>query len=199
MAEKISSPACERNKDVILALIKPLLVDITEVLEIGSGTGQHAVYFAQALPQLHWQCSDKYEYHDIINAWIEDSGLINVGKPLVLDVSESWPLNAAVPAIFTANSLHIMSWACVEALFFNLADYLQKNGLFMVYGPFNYDGQYTSASNAEFDLRLKQRDARSGIRDFEAIDALARQQSLALVADYTMPANNRLLVWKKSV
>lgn len=197
MTEKMCAPACDRNKDVILDVLKPLLSQTPQVLELGSGTGQHAVYFAQAMPHLYWQCSDRPENHTTINAWIDDSGVENIGRPLDLDVSRQWPVTEPVPAIFTANSLHIMSWACVKSLFSSLSEQLQSSGLFIIYGPFNYAGQYTSASNADFDVWLKQRDPASAIRDFDAIEALALQQSLTLLADHSMPANNRLLVWKK--
>lgn len=189
--------ACERNRDPILAVIAPLLAERSAVLEIGSGTGQHAVYFASRLPHLTWYTSDRAEYHAGIRLWIADSGLINVEPPLLLDVTQPlWPA-LAVDAVFSANTTHIMHWPEVEALFAGVGRLLPERGLFMLYGPFNYGGRYTSASNAEFDRLLKLRDPGSGLRDFEEIDRLARAAGLLLKGDVAMLANNRLLYWER--
>lgn len=191
------SPSCDRNKAVILQAIQPLLTGINEVLEIGSGTGQHGVYFAEHIPGLKWRMSDQAEHVAGINQWVQDSRLSNVCDALVLDVTKSWPIGRPVQAMFTANSLHIMGWPAVECLFAGVGQHLQQQGLLMVYGPFNYDGAYTSTSNAEFDQWLMQRDSSSAIRDFEAVNALAMQAGLSLWQDIAMPANNRLLIWRK--
>lgn len=192
------SEACARNKEPILAILRQVLKNSKQVLEIGSGTGQHAVFFAAALPHLRWQTSDLAGNHSGIHAWIRASGLANVLTPCVLDVDAPvWPV-PDMDAIFSANTVHIIAWPQVENLFGGVGRTLRVQGLFCLYGPFNYRGEYTSASNAQFDVWLKQRDARSGIRDFEAVDDLARQQGMVLQDDYAMPANNRILVWRKN-
>lgn len=190
------SQACENNKDAILAKLTEIFAGINTVLEVGSGTGQHAVHFAKALPHLVWQTADRPQYHDGINAWINWSGLDNIKPPLSLDVNEPLPIDK-VEAVFSANTLHIMSAAEVELFFFRIGPCLTEGGVLCVYGPFNYDGAYTSESNARFDLWLKEQNPQSAIRDFEAVDALAMEQGLSLTADHAMPANNRLLVWRK--
>ncbi len=191
------SQACENNKEPILQVLKNYLDDKTSVLEIGSGTGQHAVHFAKIFPQLIWQSSDRAEYISGIQAWLKSAELNNTPTPIVLDVNDNWAIET-VPAIFSANTVHIMSWQEVEKLFIHINNILAKNGLLFLYGPFNYDGAYTSESNANFDIWLKHRDPLSGIRDFEAVNDLAIKARLSLLADHKMPANNRLLVWKKS-
>jgi len=193
------APACENNRDPILSVIGPLFANRRAVLEVGSGTGQHAVYFAAALPHLQWFTSDQAEYHAGIRLWIEDAGLPNLHAPLTLDVlAQPWPVLEA-DAVFSANTTHIMSWPMVEALFAGVADLLPDGGLFVLYGPFNYAGRYTSDSNARFDRSLKARDPDSGIRDFEALQRLAENGGMRFVHDYEMPANNRILHWRKRV
>lgn len=189
--------SCDENREPILAVLKPLLTEHKSVLEIGSGTGQHAVYFGEQLPYLTWQTSDQLEYHQGINAWLQDAQLPNVLAPLVLDVRQvAWP-KLQVDAVFSANTLHIMSWAAVQACFAGVGSLLAANGLFIVYDPFNYGGQFTSASNARFEQWLKQRDPESGIRNFEDLQVLATKAGMELQADYEMPVNNRVLVWRK--
>lgn len=192
------SESCERNKEAIVGVLRQVLARSQRVLEIGSGTGQHAVFFAAELPHLRWQTSDLAANHPGIQAWIRASGRTNVLAPCVLDVDAPvWPVQD-MDAIFSANTAHIVAWPQVENLFQGVGRTLQAQGLFCLYGPFNYRGEFTSASNAQFDAWLKQRDARSGIRDFEALDRLAQQQGLILQDDYAMPANNRILVWRKN-
>ncbi|MCR8922034.1 class I SAM-dependent methyltransferase [Dasania sp. GY-MA-18] len=191
------SQSCENNKDPILAVLKPLFANTKRVLEIGSGTGQHAVYFAAAMPQLQWQPSDRSDYDEDLEQRCAQSQLSNLLTPIHFDVAQHWLLDP-VDAIFTANTLHIMSWDEVQRFFAGVAELLENNGLVCVYGPFNYHGDYTSASNAQFDQWLQSRDPLSGIRDFEKVDALAQQAGLQLLADHEMPANNRCLVWKKA-
>ena len=195
--DKPFSPSCERNREPILAVLRQVFAGPARVLEIGSGTGQHAVHFARHLPQLDWQTSDRPENHDGIRAWIAEAGLPNVRAPLVLDVEQArWPAQRH-DAVFTANTLHIMSWTQVEALFRRLPEVLEPRATLVVYGPFNYGGRFTSDSNAAFDRRLKADDPLRGIRDFEAVDALAQAIGLQLQADHDMPANNRCLVWQR--
>lgn len=190
--------ACERNREPILQVLREAFAHAGHVLEVGSGTGQHAVYFAQHLPHLTWHTSDVAQHHAGIAAWIADSGLTNVKPPLELDVRQTpWPIGT-VDALFTANTLHIMDYDCVEAFFRGVARVLAAGGVMAVYGPFNYRGQYTSPSNAAFDAELRARCVGSALRDFEAIDALARGAGLTLKRDVPMPANNRTLVWQRA-
>ncbi len=191
------SDACERNQEPILAILKEMFADCRTMLEIGSGTGQHAVYFGAALPQFNWQTSDLPANHPGILAWLAEARLPNVLPPLVLDVNGyDWP-EAAYDGVFSANTCHILSWREVELLFRGIGRTVKPGGMVCVYGPFNYGGRYTSEINARFDAALKARGPLSGIRDFEAVDSLAREQGLVLVKDHAMPVNNRTLVWRK--
>jgi SAM-dependent methyltransferase len=203
MTGKPFSPSCERNRDPILAVLREQFAGCRHVLEIGSGTGQHAVHFAAAMPWLAWQCSDRAEYLPGIRMWLEEVGLANTPAPVEIDVADArWPHAANdsghFDAAFTANTLHIMGWAEVEAFFAGLDEALAEAATVVVYGPFNDGGAYSSDSNREFDGWLKARDPRSGIRDFEAVDALANGIGLRLVEDVAMPANNRCLVWRRT-
>ncbi|WP_339671234.1 DUF938 domain-containing protein [Dasania marina] len=191
------SQSCENNKEPLLSLLKPLFAHSTRVLEIGSGTGQHAVHFAAAMPQLLWQPSDRSDYDEDLALRCSQSQLANLLPPIHFDVTQPWLLEP-VDAVFTANTLHIMSWGEVESFFQGVGQLLKPQGLACVYGPFNYHGNYTSASNTQFDQWLQSRDPLSAIRDFEKINALAQQAGLSLQADHEMPANNRCLVWKKN-
>lgn len=191
------SESCEQNKAAILAVIAPLFRDCRSVLEIGSGTGQHAVHFAAHLPHLLWHTSDMAENHPGINLWLAEAALPNTRPPLALDVlRDPWP-DLAVDAVFSANTTHIMGWLAVEALFAGVGKLLHQNGLFVLYGPFNYAGQYTSESNARFDQWLKMRDPYSGIRDVDDLKRLAVAAGMTLLHDVEMPVNNRTLVWRK--
>jgi SAM-dependent methyltransferase len=191
------SSACDRNRDPILAVLLRHFGAARSVLEIGSGTGQHAVHFAQAMPQLIWQCSDRSQYLPGIRQWLDQARLPNTPPPLELDVASGpWPA-AEFDAVFSANTLHIMGWEEVQAFFHGLDAALADSATLAVYGPFNYGGNFTSDSNREFDISLRARDPRMGIRDFEAVDALARDIGLQLVEDVAMPANNHCLVWRR--
>lgn len=192
------SDSCDRNREPILEVLRDHFADRHHVLEIGSGTGQHAVHFAAALPRLTWQTSEVDSNIPGIRMWLEESGLPNLPPPITLDVTGDWP-DVRFDAVFTANTLHIMGWAEVRALFAALPKVLTADAVLAVYGPFNYDGRFTSKSNASFDAWLKQRSAHSGIRDFAAVDGLARSIGFALVEDRPMPANNRTLVWRRGV
>jgi cyclopropane fatty-acyl-phospholipid synthase-like methyltransferase len=189
--------ACDRNREPILEVLRRHFADRRHVLEIGSGTGQHAVHFAAALPQLTWQTSDCDPNLPGIRLWLEEAGLPNLPQPISLDVTGPWPEDR-FDAVFTANTLHIMGWGEVRALFAALPKVLHPDAVLAVYGPFNYDGRFTSPSNASFDKWLKQRSPYSGIRDFAAVDELARSIGFALVEDRSMPANNRTLVWRRA-
>ncbi|QTR48601.1 DUF938 domain-containing protein [Candidatus Thiothrix anitrata] len=191
------SDACEENKAPILSVLTPLLREARAVLEVGSGTGQHAVHFAAHLPHLMWHTSDRAMHHAGIQAWLDEAALPNVQPPLRLDVlSDPWP-ELLVDAVFSANTLHIMSWVAVQAFFAGVGKCLAAGGLCVLYGPFNYDGAYTSASNERFDQWLKQRDPLSGIRDVADLTQLAQQAGMVLLHDIEMPVNNRVLVWCK--
>ena len=192
------SESCDQNREPILDVIQPLLTKKKSVLEIGSGTGQHAVYFARKMPHLIWQTSDQQAYHDGIKRWLDDAKLDNTPPPLSLNVStDPWPTQR-FDVIFSANAVHIMAWDNVVDFFENAPKLLDQDGLFILYGPFNYNHKYTSDSNARFDLWLKQRDPQSAIRDFEALDDLAQKSGMVLQSDHALPANNRILVWEKS-
>jgi len=194
------SQACERNKEPISEVLSPYFSRIDSVLEIGSGTGQHAVYFAQQNPHLIWQTSDQAQYLDGINAQLDNMHCENALRPLELDVCQpKWLDNEQrYDAIFTANTLHIMGWQQVQAFFRGLNSVSSEQTYLFIYGPFNYDGSYTSASNASFDNSLRARGVGSAIRDFEAVDNLAFAEGFRLQSDHSMPANNRCLIWKKT-
>jgi len=189
--------SCEQNKHVILDVLKEEFSNHQRVLEIGSGTGQHAVFFSQALPHLIWQCSDRFSELTGITAWLAEANSTNLLDPIELDVqSGRWP-TTKYDAVFSANAVHIMSWAAVKSMFEGLNDCLSEQAVFCLYGPFNYQGKFTSESNARFDQWLKQRNPLSGIRDIDDINNLAEQCGLFLSNDYEMPANNRILCWRK--
>ncbi|WP_150050970.1 MULTISPECIES: DUF938 domain-containing protein [Methylomonas] len=195
--EKPFSQACENNKQAILEILQTVFVKPTTIWEIGSGTGQHACYFAANLPHLFWQATDRRDNLPGIRLWQADAKLANLGQPLSLDVNdEAWPAER-IEAVFTANTLHIMSQAEVETLFLRLNVYLSEQAILCIYGPFNYAGNYTSASNARFDAWLKERNPLSCIKHFEHIAGLAAQIGMTLTADHAMPANNRLLVFQR--
>jgi cyclopropane fatty-acyl-phospholipid synthase-like methyltransferase len=194
MTHKPFSQACENNKDPILQVIKTVFCQPTTVWEIGSGTGQHACYFARQLPYIEWQPTDKSAYIPGISLWQEEAQLANLKPPLTLDVTDAvWPCNK-IDALFTANTLHIMSQYEVQTFFDRLTAYLNANASVCIYGPFNYNGNYTSDSNACFDQWLQSQNTLSGIKNFEDIMFSARAIGLELVNDVAMPANNRLLV-----
>ena len=191
------SAACDNNRQPIFEVIEVLFTGCKEVLEIGSGTGQHAVYFAEKLPHLVWRSSDLPENHAGIEAWLNEANLSNTPAPLELDVNQAYWPKLNVDAVFCANTIHIIGWDAVKALFAGVGKLLPDNGLLVLYGPFNYNNAYTSESNARFDVWLRQRDPDSGIRNFEDVDELANSAHLYLQHDYAMPANNRLICWRK--
>lgn len=197
MTYKPCAPACERNRDPILAVLHSHFADRSRVLEIGSGTGQHAVYFGAALPHLTWQTSDLEAHHAGIRAWLDEAGLANVLSPLRLDVTGDWPA-ARYDAVFSANTLHIMGWREVQALFAALPEALLPEAKVVIYGPFHHHGKPTSDSNARFDAALRSQAGDMGIRDRDSVDRLAQAAGLNLIDDSAMPANNRCLVWQRS-
>ncbi len=192
------SQSCENNKQYILDIIRHEFRAGGRVLEIGSGTAQHVAHFAEAMPNVQWLPSDLPRNLATVQAGLADCSLRNIATPVALDVAaEAWPV-AAVDGIFTANTLHIMSELHVELFFRGVQRVLKPGGTLCVYGPFKYGGEFTTPSNARFDVWLKERDPLSGVRDFERIDALAQAAGLHLRADHAMPANNQLLVWRRA-
>ena len=196
------SQACENNRKPILSVLQRVFNNCHHVLEIGSGSGQHAVFFAAKLQQLCWQTSDLPINHTGINLWIDDYPQDNLRRPLALDVDqEHWPdgSDGGFDAVFSANTLHIMSWQQVKQLFRRLKTVIKCNALVAIYGPFNYSGQYTSESNRRFDAGLKSQHPAMAIRDIEQVNQLAHDNGFKLLEDYAMPANNRLVVWQFSL
>ena len=190
------SDACERNRAPILAILKRVFADRRKVLEIGSGTGQHAAYFAPDLPHLSWQPSDVAENLPSVRLWREEAQTPRLLEPIELDVDQPFPPVPA-DAVFSANTCHIVSWPQVEKMFAGVASLLPPGGVFALYGPFNYGGKHTSPSNAEFDQWLRGRDPASGLRDLEDMRELGARHGIALEEDNAMPANNRLLVFRR--
>ena len=191
------SPATRRNRDAILEVLTVELADRNRVLEIGSGTGQHAVYFGAALPHLSWQTSDRQENHDCIQAWLDAEGSDNVLSPLDVDVLEVSVVDGPFDAVFSANTAHIMGMDAVRAMFGLVGNTLSAAGVFCLYGPFNIAGDFTSDSNRRFDASLKAENPAMGIRDLEQLDELATAADMARLRQYAMPANNMLIVWRK--
>lgn len=194
-----TSEACARNRGPILEVLRQVFAETTVVLEIGAGTGEHAAFFAGELPHLQWQPTDVAAHLPGIAAWRDVVVRPNLRAPLELDVDAGdWPVGE-VDGVFTANTLHIMSWASVCNLFRGVGRVLAPGGVLAVYGPFSDGGRHTAESNVRFDAFLRARDPLSGVRDWRAVDALAGEQGLRLLADHAMPANNRILVWQHSV
>lgn len=194
---KQSSPSCERNKEPILAVLRGILSVPGLVLEIGSGSGQHAVHFARGLPHVEWQPTDVADNLPGISAWRDEAGLVNLREPLALDLfSDRWPVAAAQAAV-CINTIHIVSWEAVARLFAGAGRLLSPGGVMYVYGPYRYAGRPLEPSNEEFDRWLKARDAVSGVRLFEDVNRLAEQSGLMLAGDRAMPANNRSIWWIK--
>ena len=189
------SQACENNKEPILKVLKEYISDQESLLEIAGGTGQHGEFFARSFPNLLWQTSDLPGAVADLNLRISEANLHNLPPALILDVNDpNWNVKR-YQLLFTANSLHIMSEKSVENFFSRIPNVLQQSALVFIYGPFKYDGNFTTKSNAEFDEWLKEKDLKSGLRDFEAISELAVSVGLSLVTDVQMPSNNQLLVF----
>jgi cyclopropane fatty-acyl-phospholipid synthase-like methyltransferase len=196
MLKKPFASAAKENCSAILSVLRQEFKHINSVLEIGSGTGQHAIYFSQQLAHLEWQASDKYEMLAGINMWINESNLKNVLPAIELNVSSNWPQQNYQGA-YAANIAHIMHWEEIEALFSGLDQVLTNSGVFCLYGPFNINGTYTSESNRRFDLWLKERDPESYIRDKNDLDQLAIKNNFQTSKQWDMPANNKILCWRR--
>jgi cyclopropane fatty-acyl-phospholipid synthase-like methyltransferase len=191
------SPACARNQAPILEVLRLHFAQRSRVLEVGSGTGQHAVHFAAGLPQLVWQTSDVAANLPGVRQWLAEARLSNTPAPLEFDIN-GMPPAATFDAVFSANTLHIMAWREVERFFAMLPGLTTADACLVVYGPFNVGGQFTSDGNAAFDASLRATDPDRGIRDLEAVDGLAGQAGFVRVEDRVMPANNLCLVWRRA-
>ena len=189
--------ASARNGPPILGVLGREFAATRAVLEIGSGTGQHAVLFGAALPHLTWQTSDLEENHDAIRAWLRHDGPPNVLPPLTLDVRSPAPAAARYDAVFSANTAHIMSPRAVQGMFALAGAVLESGGRFCLYGPFTHGGECNAPSNAGFDASLRARDPSMGLRDLDDLDAMAAGHGLRRRRLYAMPANNELVVWQK--
>ena len=197
MKNKPYAESCDQNRNDILDIIQPLLINSRSLLEIGSGTGQHAVYFTEQLPHITWYTSDRAENLEGIKLWLSDTDNEQLPPPIELDVrKKNWP-EITFDTVFTANTCHIMNQQSVEVMIAQVGKHLPAGGQLIIYGPFNYNQKYTSASNEKFDRWLKERDKESAIRNFEDLNELAGKAGLNLVGDYQMPANNRVLCWRK--
>ena len=196
MNGKPDAPAARRNRDAILAVLKDELEGSTSLLEIGSGTGQHAVYFGRALPGVSWQTSDRGANHAGISSWLADAALDNVAAPLDLDVLQCATVSGNYDAVFSANTAHIMGLPAVECMFRITGRVLSGGGVFCLYGPFKIKGEFTSDSNERFDQSLKEQNPEMGIRDLEDLDRLATENGLARSNRYAMPANNMMAIWR---
>lgn len=197
MNDKPFAPAPERNKGAILRVIQEEFRNCSSVLEIGSGTGQHAVHFAAELAHLTWQTSDVEENHAGIRAWLRDAALQNVRDPLVLDVCTASASEGEYDGVFSANTAHIMSFAAVEKMFALVGSSLSGDGVFVLYGPFRQEGEFNTLSNARFHESLRQNDAGMGIRHLEDLDRLAVAGGMRRSRLYAMPANNHIVAWRK--
>jgi cyclopropane fatty-acyl-phospholipid synthase-like methyltransferase len=197
--EKPYAPACERNQQVILNVLKKIIDRNSnkKLLEIGSGTGQHAVFMAPHFPKLSWQTADLLENHAGINMWLQQADSVNILQPIELQIGSTEFPNTHFDVVFTTNTLHIMSWLNVQQLIKQLGQHLNSGSQVIIYGPFKYQGQFTTDSNAQFDLWLKQQNPLSGVRDFEKIVDLMADSTFNLVEDISMPANNQILYFLK--
>lgn len=196
MIDKPFAPAAERNAPHILAVIAPALAGARRLLEIGSGTGQHAVRFAEALPHLIWQTSDRAEQLPAIRAWLKEASRPNLPPPLALEIGRDPFPPGPFDALFTANTLHYMPWAAVEALLRALPQMLGANGQLIVYGPFRVGGAYVSPDDPAFDAQLRAEAPWRGLRDFEAVDSLVRAAGAAAPEVHPMPRGNRCAIWR---
>lgn len=198
VTEKPVSPACERNQQVILDVMKKVIQpEDSRLLEIGSGTGQHAVFMSPHFPDLIWQTSDLIDNRAGIELWLSEKKLAQLKSPIVYQAGTTDFPPKDFDVVFTANTLHIMPWENVKDLVGDLGDHLKTGARAVIYGPFNYQGEFTSESNAKFEMWLKEQNPESGIRDFEKVYELMCVQGFELLSDQTMPANNRCLVFKK--
>lgn len=192
------SAACERNQDPILEVLhKNIFHTDRRLLEIGAGTGQHAVYFAPHFPQVEWYPTDLAGSLFGMNKWIDEANISNIQRPTKLDVSKDDFPKVKFDVVFTANTLHIMHWKDCKSFMKLLGHRLREGSRAIFYGPFKYQGEFTSPSNADFDVWLKERDPLSGVRAFEDVNNNMVKNGFELLEDYEMPANNRILVYNR--
>ncbi len=192
------APSCERNQTVILDVLKSIITNSDKhLLEIGSGTGQHAIFMAPNFPHMQWHTSDLKQNHAGINMWLDDAKLDNISAPIVYESGQSDFPDIDVDIVFTTNTLHIMSWQNVKNLIKQLGEKLKSGAKIIIYGPFNYNGRFTSESNAKFDVWLKEQELHRGIRNIENIVQLMADVDIGLEQDIEMPANNRILCFYK--
>ncbi len=192
-----SAPAAERNFEPILGVLRGEFADVRRVLEIGSGTGQHAAGFARELPWLDWQPTEVESQVPVVARWVGAMSLPNLKSPLELDVDASCPLDERYDGAFSANTAHIMSEASVARSFELLGACLEDGARYCLYGPFKEHGEFSTDSNERFDAHLRQIESAMGIRDIEALDAYARKAALERIRQYAMPGNNLIVVYEK--
>lgn len=194
------SPAADNNKSAILSVLTNYLSDGDHVFEIGSGSGQHAIHIAAALPAIQWQPSDRAITLAVLSPNIREYGTPNVQQPMELDLAKPpLPLPKGVQCVYAANVMHIVSERLGTNLLRFAAQSLLKNGYLVLYGPYRYGGKFTTESNQAFDGWLKDRDSDSGVRDFEWVERLANEFGLTLIKDHAMPAHNQCLVFQKDL
>ncbi len=198
MLDKPFAEYAQRNAAPILEVLRHELRGRADVLEIGSGTGQHAVCFAAELSHVRWQTSDLDENHDGISSWIAAAGLPNVRGPLSLDVTAADVPDNSYDAVYSSNTAHIMSPKAVVAMFRLVGTVLRRDGLFILYGPFRQAGRFNTQSNREFDANLRSRDPSMGLRDLEELDKLGAENGLRRLRLYAVPSNNLMAVWQKA-
>jgi SAM-dependent methyltransferase len=198
MPDKPFAGPAARNTAPILEVLRREFDGVSEVLEIGTGTGQHAVVIAAAMPQLRWQTSDLVDRHAGINAWLQAAPVDNVLPPLELDVRAApFLAPASFDAVFSANTAHIMSIGAVRSMFALVGDILRGNGVFCLYGPFRVGGTFNTVSNEVFDTDLRAKSPEMGIRDLETLDGFGAGCGLHRQRLYAMPANNYMAVWTR--
>lgn len=198
MLNKPHAEYAQRNARPILEVLRHELSGHTHVLEIGSGTGQHAIFFAAELTHVQWQTSDLEENHDGIRAWIAEAGLSNVHGPLSLDVTRANVSDTSYDAVYSSNTAHIMGPNAVVAMFGLVGRILRRDGRFVLYGPFRQAGRFNTQSNADFDADLRSRDRSMGIRDLDELDKLGAENGLRRMNLYAVPSNNLVAVWQKT-
>ena len=199
MNAKPSAPAAARNSAAILGVLASELAPAQSLLEIGSGTGQHAVTFAGALPHIAWHTSDLAENHAAVRAWLADAGLPNVTGPEELDMRTASAESATYDAVYSSNTAHIMDFDAVRRMFGFVATALRDNGVFLLYGPFRQHGEFNTESNATFHGTLRAANPEMGLRDLESLDEMAKEGGMSRERLYTMPSNNHLVVWRRQM
>lgn len=199
--EKPHAPSCDRNQEPIFEALLPLLKNKKSLLEIGSGTGQHAIFMAPKLPHLTWTLSDLKGRHRGMSLWLREKLILNIRGPVHYEAGVTEFPNAlkSFDVVFTSNTLHIMPWTSCMNLFDDLGKNLEQDALFIAYGAFKYGGEFTTESNKEFESWLKERDPKAGLKDFEKIKDELKKRSFELLDDISMPASNQLLVFKKKL